>query len=207
MLEKAQILSPCSQDEQFVGIFVRKRKTKSGKPRYYLYDKPNEDLILCADEETPTKYVISQSSTDISESNEFFVGNLIGNKKDCQWIGYDCTDTEVSPPREQIRITYAKASDKKQETFRQVSVVVHPEIKLPQKLPIKIGNKYLMRSPAGIDGIPSQKNMIIESPEGSSAIVFQKCTDQEFYLAVKKPCSIFQGFCMALSTLKKFGKE
>lgn len=199
---RSNICAPLTGENQFIGTFVRKNKTKSGKPQYYLYSKENEDLILCASENAPLTYIISQSATNISLSNEFYIGTLTGNRKDCRWTGILGT-----PPVEQITIEYVKASDKKQEVFREVKIVINSSIELPQRQPVKIGDKYLMQSPAGIESVVSQKNMIIDSPKGHSAIIFQKCSDEEFYLSVREPCSIFHGFCLALSTLKKFGKE
>ena len=199
MLPREDILAPHT-GRQFSGIFVRKSRTKTGNERFYLYEEGSEDLILVAEEESSYHFNISQSALDMSPTSKFFLGVLYANKGTLTWKAADFQS------RAQVTITYLKASER-EEGYRELQVVIPPDLHLRQRHPRNIDGRYLIQFPTSIRGVKSEKNIIIDNLDGHFTIVFQKAAEKEHVLLITEPCSIFQGFCVALSTFRRFNKE
>ena len=194
---REDLLKPVPIGQPFRGTVIQKPKTKSGKEQFYLYDAINEDLVLVANEPSSFQFVISQNAKNAIPEGDFFVGTMTGEKSTLTWRVLDYTT------KEQETITYVRANQK-EEACRRLNVEITPGIKLPQRIPNCINGRYRMSFPTGVQGLVSEKNIIIDNQERDFCAVFQKEEMDAYILIVKAPLSIFQGFCIGLSTFRKY---
>lgn len=181
----------------FVGVFVRRKNSKN-KTCYYLYTEDEENLLLCACESGQYGYEISRNAKNISKLDPYFCGTLQANKSSLTYQGIDYKGAEL------INIKYKRRSERK-EPFRQLSATMPPDIQLLQREPEYINGSWILRFPT-LDGISSKKNFMMDF-EDDFCISFEKIHDEEFCFFIRKPLTLFQGFCLALSVMKSFSKE
>lgn len=191
---KEQIFKPIPKGIPFRASFVRKAKTKNGDTKYYLYTEDQQDLLLVSSKISSSTYVITQDSLDVSTTNEKFMGHIVYNSTH---ISFLCSDQQEE---EQIYINYKKGP-KEWGKYREIIIKLpNEEIQIEQRKPTKCGKTYSLMFP--VDCEMSKKNLILEY-KSEFCLVFGKMDEEEFVFIVRHPLSIFQGFCVAISTMTK----
>lgn len=196
MYSREDVLKPVPIGEPFRGTVIQKPRTKAGKEQFYLYDS-NEELVMVASEPSSFQFVVSQNAHNVIPEGEFYVGTMTGDKSTLTWRISDYT------PKDQGSITYMRAKEK-DEACRRMSVEIPPGIRLPQRIPSCVNGRYRLSFPTGVQGLVSEKNIIVENQERDYCAVFQKEEMDAYVLIVKAPMSLFQGFCLGLTTFRKF---
>lgn len=182
---------------EFEGVFVR-RKNNKNKTYYYLYTEDEENLLLCACESGQYGYDISRNARNISKQDPYFCGTLQGNNSN---LTYQATDYKGA---QQINIKFKRQSERK-EPFRQLSASIPPDIPILQREPQYTNGSWVLRFPT-TDGISSEKNFMMDYND-DYCISFEKIQEEEFCFLLKSPLTLFQGFCLALSVMRRFRKE
>ncbi|OHT01949.1 hypothetical protein TRFO_31069 [Tritrichomonas foetus] len=190
------VFTPIEKNSTFQGFFVRKKKTQKGKTMFYLYSEDEETLLLCAIESSSYVYEISRNAKNINKTDPYFCGNLIGNNST---LTYSATDHEG---KNQLTIQFKKANER---IFRRFSAIAPPNFSIVQREPQYINGVWMLKYPH-YDGISSQKNFMMDFDD-DYCIAFEKLHDEEYYFSLRYPLSLFQGFCLSLSVMKKFSQE
>ena len=205
---KEEIVEQVPFAQTFAGYFTRRDKTKNGEKQFYLYSSDWENLILSGIASFGKQFKISTSALEphFQENSEFFItqSSLAGH-----------TYTYYKPDgKPSVNITM-QAIGEKTKLSRGVVVRVYdkegnliesPEDELiTQRQPKLEGGVYVLRFPL-FGGKGSEKNMILDY-KGQYCFVFEKLEDDEFYMAVRYPLSIANGFAIGLSLMKKFLSE
>jgi len=193
-----EIMNELPKDGVFKGYFSRKIKTKAGVLKYYLYTEDWKTLVLSAINPYSRNYMVSRSSIEYDEASDSFVGQLLSNSSTNSYNAVDKNGEK------KIGIEY-KAIANRDRLFRQLNVVVPTQKIIKQRLPVLENGMWTLHFPEH-NGIPSDKNLIIDYEE-DFCFMFEKLEQDEFYFSVKWPLSIFEGFCLALSTMKKYLDE
>lgn len=179
-------------------IFVRNKKNKTNKTMYYLYTEDEESLLLCAINTDTYSFDISRNANEITVSDPLYCGKLVGDITKNTYVGTNFRNEEI------IGIKYKK-SNEKTGSFRQLTASVPPDIQLVQRNPVKIDGQWTLYYPFPTD-IASSKNFIMEYQD-DYCCVLEKIHQEEYILSIKYPLNLFQGFCLALSSMKKFPNE
>lgn len=206
-----ELMAPIPEGTTFNGIFTRRDKTKLGSSIYYLYSQDSENLLLAATPIGSSKhYVISTSSTEIKEGSEFHVAS-----SEVSGLAYTFYDHAHKPV---IKVIHKSLSEKKGlllqieiQLFNENHEPIEDETKkVVQRLPKKENGVNVLRMPSipipGMTMKPSEKNLILEY-KNEISLAFQKMEDDEFYLAIRSPLSILQGYCVALAMMHRFVTE
>ena len=149
---------------------------------------------MCATETGSHCYDISRNAQQIEKSDPYFCGTLTGNNSNLSYLGTSFSGTQL------ITIQYRKSN----EPFRCFSVSLPPDFQVVQREPQMVNGAYQLHLP--YTGLPSEKNFMMDY-ENDYCIIFEKLQEEEFYFSIRYPLSVFQGFCIALSTMNKFSSE
>lgn len=191
------VFQQCKDTYEFEGVFVR-RKNNKNKTYYYLYTEDEENLLLCACESGQYGYDISRNAKNISKVDPYFCGTLQGNNSSLIYQGLDFKGEE------HVNIKFKRQSERK-EPFRQLSATIPPNIQILQREPQYIKGSWVLRFPT-IDGISSEKNFMMDYND-DYCFSFEKIHEEEFCFLLRNPLTLFQGFCLALSVMRRFRKE
>ena len=197
-----ELISPVEIGDEFNGYFTRRKKTKKGYLQYYLYSIDSENLILSGILENQKSFEISLSALDFSQDSKNFVSTSIIQKQSCVFLDKHkrpFLNIETHPVGEKAKIC-------KGVTVRfynkEGELINSPESDLiSQREPQLEGDVYVLRFPK-FAGISSEKNIILDY-KGQYCFVFEKMEKDEFYIAVRYPLSITQGFAIALTIMRK----
>lgn len=192
------IITSIPEGKVFVGYFTRRTKAKSGTEKFYLFSKNSEKLILSAISPSSRNYIITSNSNDVSLTSQSFVGQVIPNPSSLSYQAQDKFGKQI------LKVDY-KAVTNRDRIFRQLNVNLSDSKIITQRLPKLENGLWTLHFPLH-NGILSDKNMILDF-EGDFCFMFEKIQQDEFYFSVKYPFSIFQGFCIGLSTMKKYLSE
>ncbi|EAY12293.1 hypothetical protein TVAG_160990 [Trichomonas vaginalis G3] len=75
-MTKDDIYAP--RTERFTAVISRRQKTKSGKPRFYLYTMDNQNLIVCAEYyyNSFINFRISQTTSSFEPESQDYLGKI-----------------------------------------------------------------------------------------------------------------------------------
>lgn len=193
------IFDPIDENRIFQSSFIRKKKTKNGPTKYYLYSEDQQDLMLVATIDTTCCFIITQDALNISRKSEYFVGEIVGNRSELTYKGIDLKG------KEQISITFMNNKDKKGNLFfKHVKVQIPGDYEILQRQPSYVNGVYVLNFTETV--IPSKKNFILDY-HCDSCFSLGKLYEDEHLFIVKNPFSIFQGFCIAIASMKEFSKK
>lgn len=177
---------PIEKGKVIEAIFVRRKKTKSGTMKFYLYDENDNSLFLSSD----VNSTVSLSSNDFNRDGMFFCGTFV--KDDNNSYGYS--------HHHNLEANIQKKSVNIEDTYFEVSTITLRDGQiLHQKVPKRISGTWVLSFPR--IGQESIKNLILLSDEENTSLVFEKIHEDEFYMSICYPLSIFQAFCIALSRM------
>ncbi|EAY02990.1 hypothetical protein TVAG_325620 [Trichomonas vaginalis G3] len=206
-----ELMQPIPKGSTFNGIFTRREKTKLTTHQFYLYSQDAENLLLSSTNIGPTRhFVISTSANEIKEGSEFHIAS-----SEISGYTYNFTDVNHKPI---LEVTYKSFTEKK-TGIRKLEIKMFNKNHEPieeeseqviQRMPHKVNNQYSMVFPSipisGMCGKQSEKNLILEYKD-EICFIFEKTEEDEFYLAIRYPLNIVQGFCIALTAMSKFATE
>lgn len=212
---KQRIMGPILDRSSFSGVFVRKRETKSGLPRFYLYNQDLESLVLAAEahHHGDTVFRISLSSTAFVPKDPHSLGSLYNKEYSPWYIGKQLSFINTGREQETIGIKYLRKYERKDQ-IKKMSIIFLPEDEYYysdseeedqteiKQVDFKLFPKYI----SSIKAKSSSKNVLFLQNQ-RHVFSFGKIDDDEYYLTVSNPLSIFQGFCIALSLFKKIQNE
>ena len=180
---KRQVMTPLNFGTTFIGIFTRRKKTKSGKKRFYLYTSDQQSLVLASEFHFygDSFHRISISSTNFIPSDDHCVGQLILKEYSSAFLGKLNHFTDQSRQEDSIRIRYSREYEKVDETLpHEIEVTILPHVDTDEE------DDYSIKQ---------------------APFSLAKQYKDEFFFAVSYPLSIFQGFCIAASLFQKLKNE
>lgn len=203
---KEKLLAQIKKDERFDATIIRRKKSKSGNPRYYIYN--DEEQLQIASEMFSTfqhfDYNISLESNNFDESNPLTFAKLSLPRYDRIYSAYLFgKEQPVSLFTIKYLLYYEKKSSDRQLLFSFDENYKHGEI---------------FQSPCFLESYrdffpdiapqvhKSQKNLLL-TMNGKHAFSVAKIYNNEYRMSVSYPLSILDGFLIALSTFKRCLKE
>ena len=191
-----EIIKPVPAGQTFSGYFTRRKKTKTGEKQYYLYSLDCENLILSS--RFCGHHKISLSALEFSHTSSSFLSTSRFSGKD---VLFADTNGKLY-----LGVTINSIGEKAR-LCRGVSIQFYsqngkiPASQIQQRQPKLEGDVYVLRFPK-FAAIPSEKNVILDY-NGEYCFVFEKMEQDEFYISIRYPLSILQGFDIGLALMKK----
>lgn len=215
LARKQRILGFQLDNSSFSGIFVRRRETKSGLPRFYLYSLDLGTLILAAEAHHygDTMFRISLSSTTFVPKDPHCLGTLINKEYSPWYIGKQVSLYNTGREQETIGIKYLRKYERT-VPFRQMSIIILPDDEYyysdseeeDQAQIIQIDFAMFPKYNSAINTQKSNKNVLLTQNK-RHVFSLAKTSEDEFYFTASSPLSIFQCFCIALSVFKNIQNE
>lgn len=188
-------------DQIYTTCLVRRRKTKSGKHRYYIYDS-NDQLLISAecDIYNDCFFTISLDSSDFNKGSPYIIAKLTHRRFDTYYFSEIVKDNAFI---KNMTIKYLTYNQKKDHKKRHLQIEFEPDLG-PQNKFIQADDfdaTFRACFPEMYEKIEkSSKNFVIQTENGKLCFSFAKIFKDEFHLAISNPLSIFDGFLVALST-------
>lgn len=184
----------------YTTCLVRRRKSKSGKDRYYIYD--SNDLLLVAaecDNYNDCFFTISLDAIDFSKSSPYIIAKLTHRRFDTYYFSEIVQNGML---QRNMTIKYLSYNQKKNKT-RKFNIDFEPDFGTQE--PIIQADDFDSTFKAFFPDMygkidKSSKNFIVQTGEGNLCFSFAKMFKDEFHLAISNPLSILDGFIIALST-------
>lgn len=209
---KRQVMTPLNFGTTFVGIFTRRKKTKSGLKRYYLYTSDKNKLVIASEFHFfgDSYHRISLSSTNFIPSDDHCVGQLYLKEYSASFLGKINHFTDSTKQEDSIRIRYSREYEKVDDTLpREVEVTILPHADTDADDDYTIKQAPFSLFPElypDINYKDSKKNLLLLVKKDHCFSLAKEYKD-EFFFAVSYPLSIFQGFCIAASLFQKLKNE
>jgi hypothetical protein len=207
---RARLCIPLPPSETYTGIFSRKKKTKSGHPRFYLFTS-TDDLAIAAEchSSGDLRVSIALGSVNFSESsNPLHLGMMNRGKDSPIYFVTLCDDH--GEPQTVLTVRYLCRWEKRGLDRSRVMVVTPFEDGVAkqelQQLDFRenIGKIFPKME---CDAEKSIKNFFLGTADGAHQFSFAKIAEDEYQFAVSGGLSVFQGFAIAVSTFYKTRRE
>lgn len=205
---KRQVMTPLNIGTTFIGIFTRRKKTKSGLKRFYLYTSDQQTLVIASEFHFygDSYHRISLSSTNFIPSDDHCVGQLILKEYSSTFLGKLNHFTDTSKQEDSVRIKYSREYEKVDKTLpREIEVTILPHVDSDEEDDYSIKQmsfSFFSKLYPDVNFQPSKKNVLFLVKKNHCFSLAKQYKD-EFFFAVSYPLSIFQGFCIAASLFQK----
>ena len=203
-IPREKLLTPLSDDETLTFAFTRRKKSSEGVLKFYLYSIETDSLVISAAETGNHSYVISVDGRNTTKIGDYTMGYIEPNTSTHSYIVRDFNN------KEQMQISYIQKGQRANKDTRMLNVQLFTGGKVSQRMPTMVDHIPILKFP--IKGETSIKNFIIEdasteSEQKRACFYFMKLSDDEHFFRISGPFSIFQGFALAITTMRSFGKE
>lgn len=197
---KEMLFKPIPEGQTYTTCLVRRRKSKSGKHRFYIYDSQDQLQIAAeCDIYNDCYFTISLDAIEFNDSSPFTIGKLTHRRYDTYYYGEILQNNAF---HKNMTIKYLSSNAKKGRG-RKMEISFEPgfgpEERLVQSDTFNETFKTLFPD-LSEKMQKSSKNFFIFSEKGRHCFSLAKIYKDEFHLAISNPLSIFDGFLIALST-------
>lgn len=195
-MSKQSVMKECSQE--FHGIMTRREKSKSGRPRYYLYTTDSQNLICCAEHfyNNVITFRIALSPNGFDPDNEFYLGKIehkdISNKYHIKVPGEDGKSHDVIITSFN---SYALKKSPDREMYIEFCNVPEGFNPIERQPFAEINQIY-----PGIQPMQSKQNVYFKQA-GKPCFSLIQVQEDEFLFNCDAPFSIFQAFACACTTM------
>jgi len=206
IVEKQKKYNIIPQNTTISGILSRRKNTKGGIPRFYVFSDQDKLLISCeAHIDHTILFRISGSSLVYEKAHPHYLGKLVLQPNSNIYEGFIPNLANPQLKSSIIQIKYLR--DFERNTGERQMIVVTSDAE--QKQQFKLDQKEfssIRKIYPDIKIEPSEKNFYLEY-EGKHCFSLSKQFDDEYHISIAHPLSLFTGFCLALSTFQKVSGE
>lgn len=195
-----EVCKKIPEGEMYTTCLIRRRKTKSGKDRFYIYNS-NDQLEIAAecDIYKDCNFTVSLESIEFSKESPYKIAELIHRRYD---TFYFAQVFQGGTFQKYMVIKFLSHYQKKSRK-RKIQIEFEPISGINEILiqADDFNESYRSYFPDLCDKIESSsKNFLITSEKGNLCFSLAKMYKDEFHLAISSPLSILDGFLIALST-------
>lgn len=182
----------------FLGIFSKRSKTKSGYPRFYLYSENKNKLILSAESHVfkNARYEISNNSNDFTENSNYYLGRLINHLDQDLCFAKSKISINSNEIKKNLIIKFSKNDQKINFLPNDFPNFLLDQIKFSDF------NLFFQLFPNFLNIENSNRNILLTF-NNICCFTFAQINKDEYFFYVSKPLSLFQGFCIAISIIRK----
>ncbi|EAX89522.1 hypothetical protein TVAG_372340 [Trichomonas vaginalis G3] len=191
--------------ERFTAIMTRRKKSKSGKPRYYLYTMDNQNLIICSEYHVNTTipFRISQNISDFNPESESYLGKIEHSELSNKYTIFkkDGSENKIKIATTRFELKFHKTTNHD----REMDITLYSDNEEPIPVNREEFNKIKELYP-DLEFIQSMQNIYFKY-EGKHCLSLVQIHPDEFLLDIDAPFSIFSGFASSLTTMVKIKGE
>ncbi|OHT01017.1 hypothetical protein TRFO_07685 [Tritrichomonas foetus] len=206
--QKQFLTEPLRENHTYTSFLVRREKTKSGLPRYYIYNEDNKLLVAAECKvHNDTYYHISLESKEFDKTSPQIIGKILNRRYDSHYIGYRIEEGNNIP---YLDIKYLRHYEKK--TNERIMELKFPpgNDQLSNLIIVQSSDfmaEFKNKFPDYADKVSdSEKNFYLKAGD-NHVFSFGKIYEDEYHFAVSHPLTILHGFYIALSTFIKLKDE
>ena len=183
--------------EEFRAVLSRRKKSKGGTPRYYLYTQDSRQDLIIAAESYPTNKIlfrISASGKEFEKDSKFYLGKIEHGEHNPEYDVYFCPQ---SGKKRLLNIRYFRTyeRDTKERKF-QITMLNDGQEEL---LEMEEFANFHQDFPK-IETRESYQNFYFKY-KGKLAFAIYQIEEDEFQIIADEPFNIFMAFAIACTTM------
>ena len=184
--------------EEFRAVLSRRKKSKGGTPRYYLYTQDSRQDLIIAAESYPTYKIlfrISASGKEFEKTSEFYLGKIEHNENRPDYDIYFCPHNGQKQRVLNVRYFRQYEKDTKERKF-QITLIHDGQEETIEMEDFSTFHNDFPR----IETRESYQNFYFKY-KGKLAFAIYQIEDDEFQIIANEPFNIFLTFAIACTTM------